>query len=378
MGNRVKISHKSRYAPIRYEATRPYAMRFGKLFMAAARNGAAARMAFVQKDLLPLLVGEIRRLGKPDGPGPGQGEITNVQVYAGYQNGGRQVFDVRSELAKSLLVTDYVDIPCETLTFPLQAFYLHFGSGTGLVDDGMEIEGAFVQHLPDEQAMLIDLVPAGMFSVSEFWRLPRGEQMTGVRIDLDRPSEAVANALDRSLDKLIENNRAIFQQMADLERQLAAQYGQPIKVPSPVENLENKRDLLHRALRLVINTLFFLMAAPEDVQEDWEEETPADLMAQLSSEKFGTRKTAENRLANEGYVKVRFIGRHYSASAGARAVSEALASGRAMPTHLRRGHFRNQPYGPERALRRTVFIAPTVVNAGKGEPLGRVYDFSTQ
>ena len=202
--------------------------------------------------------------------------------------------------------------------------------------------------------------------------------MTGVRIDLDRPSEAVANALDRSLDKLIGNNRAIFQQMADLERQLAAQYGQPIKVPSPVENLENKRDLLHRALQLVVNTLFFLMAAPEDVQEDWEEETPADLIAQLSSEKAGTRKTAENRLANEGYVKVRFIGRHYSASADAKAVSEALAPGRAMPTHLRRGHFRNQPYGPERAFRRTVFIAPTVVNAGKGEPLGRVYDFSTQ
>jgi len=78
----------------------------------------------------------------------------------------------------------------------------------------------------------------------------------------------------------------------------------------------------------------------------------------------------------QGYVRVRFVGRHYAESAGAKAVSEAMGTGRTMPTHLRRGHFRNQPYGPERSLRRTVFIAPIVVNPGKGEPAGRIYDTS--
>lgn len=376
MGHKVKITRNSRYAPIRYEATRPYADRFGKLFMAEARKGEARRIAFVKNDLLPLIAGEIARMGKPIGPGPGQGETSNVQIYAGYQDGGRLVFDVRNELARSLLITDSREIPCDAITFPSRAFYLHFGCGTGLVENGMEIEGAFVQHLEDEKALLIDLVPAGSFAAKAFWQLPMGEQMTGVRVNLDRPSESIMEALDRSLNEIIERNQAVFQQMADLERQLTAQYGQPVKVPSPVENLGDKRDLLHRALQLVINTLFFLNAVPSDVQEDWEEEAPAELIAQLQSDKFGTRKTAENNLTNQGYVKVRFIGRHYAGSDDAKAVSEALGTSRSMPTHLRRGHFRNQPYGPERALRKTVFIAPIVVNAGKTELAGRIYEAS--
>lgn len=377
MSHKVKITRNSRYAPLRYEATRPYAARFGKLFMAESKKGPEKRRIFIQRDLLPLLNAEITRLGKPVGPGPGQGEIGNVQIFGGYQDGGRVIFDVRAELSKSLLVTDCRDIPCEAITFPAKAFYLHFGPGTGLMENGMEIEGAFVQHLEAENIMLIDLAPAGAFSAKAFWLLPMGEDMTGVSINLNSGSESVMDALDRSLNEIIENNQAVFKQMAELERQLTAQYGQPIKVPAPVEDLSNKRGLLHRALQLVVNTLFFLNAMPEDVQEDWEEEAPGELVKQLHSEKFGTRKTAENNLANQGYVKVRFVGRHYAGSAEAKAISEAVGNNKTMPTHLRRGHFRNQPYGPDRALRKTVFIAPVVVNAGKGEPTGRIYNVST-
>lgn len=376
MGNKVKTTRNSRYAPIRYEATRPYAMRLGKLHMAEAEKGEARRMAFVQKDLLPLLIREIQQLGNPPGPGPGQAEILNVQIYGGYQDGGRIIFDVRNELSRSLLATDSTEIPCDAVVFPARSFYLQFGPGTGLRDHGLEIEGAFVQHLAEDKAMVIDLVPAGAFSYKAFWQLPMGEQMTGIRVDLDNPSEPVSAALDRSIDNVMARNRAIFDQIAEIERQLAEQYGEVVRVPSPVENLADKRDLLHSALQLVLNTLFFLAAESEDVQEDWEEEAPAEFIAQLHSEKFGTRKTAENNLANQGYVRVRFVGRHYAESAGAKAVSEAMGTGRTMPTHLRRGHFRNQPYGPERSLRRTVFIAPIVVNPGKGEPAGRIYDTS--
>lgn len=376
MSNKVKITRNSRYAPIRYEATRPYAMRLGKLHMTEAKKGAARRMTFVQKDLFPLLLREIQQLGKPPGPGPGQAEISNVQIYGGYQDSGRIIFDVRQELSRSLLATDSTEIPCEAVAFPMRSFYLHFGSGSGLRDNGLEIEGAFVQHLEEDKAMLIDLVPAGAFSYKTFWQLPMGEPLTGVRIDLNNPSESVSAALDRSIDDVMTRNRSIFAQIAQMERQLTEQYGEVVKVPSPVENLADKRELLHRAIQLVLNTLFFLVAAPEDVQEDWEEEAPAEVVAQLHSEKFGTRKTAENNLSSQGYVRVRFIGRHYAGSAEAKAVSEAMGTGRTMATHLRRGHFRAQPYGPERTLRKTVFIAPVVVNAGKCETAGRIYDTS--
>lgn len=376
MGNKVRITRNSRYAPIRYEATRPYATRLGKLHVAEAKKGAARRMAFIQKDLFLLLLREIQQLGKSPGPGPGQAEIANVQIYGGFQDGGRIIFDVRHELARSLLATDSTEIPCGAVAFPTRSFYLHFGPGTGLRDNGMEIEGAFVQHLVEDKALLIGLVSAGSFSYKAFWQLSMGEQMTGVRVELNNPSESVSAALDRSIDDVMTRNQAARDQVSQVERQLNEQYGEIVKVPSPVENLTDKRELLHSALQLVLNTLFFLAAVPEDVQEDWEEEAPAEVVAQLHSEKTGTRKTAENNLANQGYVRVSFVGRHYAESAEAKALSEAMGTGRTMPTHLRRGHFRNQPYGPERSLRKTVFIAPVVVNAGKCEPAGRIYDTS--
>lgn len=61
-------------------------------------------------------------------------------------------------LTQSLLITDADDIPCSELVFPAQDFYLHFGRGTGLKDDGSEIEGAFVSRYDNQ--LNIDLVPA--------------------------------------------------------------------------------------------------------------------------------------------------------------------------------------------------------------------------
>jgi hypothetical protein len=120
--------------------------------------------------------------------------------------------------------------------------------------------------------------------------------------------------------------------------------------------------------------LFYLAAEPDDIYEDWDSEAPVDLIQQTHSEKFGTRKTAENTLSSKGYMKVRYVGSQYAKSSSAKEISDAFSSGRTVQTHFRRGHFRRQPHGPENSLRKTVFIAPVVVNAGQGELQGRIYE----
>jgi hypothetical protein len=376
MSQKIKIRRQSRYAPIRYEATRDYAGRLGKRFTAEAQKGDQARLAFVKKQLLPLIKLEVEKYGHQDGPGPIQAELVNIQIYAGFQSRGRVIFDVHKRLSKSLLVTDSADIPCEALSFPHDAFYLHFGSGTGLIDTGMEIEGAFIQYSPEQRLMMIDLAPVGAFAVGQFWRLPMGDALTGVSVHLDRDDESISQALDRSIDDVIAQNVAALEQYAELERKLTEQYGQVVKVPSRAQNLADKRPLLHQALQLVVNTLFYLSAIPEDIREDWENDVPQAQRDQLSAEKLGTRKATENFLANQGYVKVKMVGQQYADSANAIAVSDEIGSGRSVSMHLRRGHFRNQPYGPKHSLRKTVFIAPIVVNPGKGEAAGRIYEAS--
>ncbi len=373
--SRLPIRNTSRYAPIRYEATRPYAMRIGRRFAAAAKQGESVRLDFVRKELFPLVQEELSRLGAPPGPGPGQAEITNVQLFGPFQQDGRIIFDMHRLLTQALTVTDIKDVPCGALTFPAEHFYIHFGQESGITSDGLPVEGAFVTHLETPHRLIVDLIPAGFYANPYFWELPMGETPIGRSIDLSQPNLPVVTAMERSVAEVMENNRKMFQELEALERQLSEQYGQIVKVPTPMERLDDKMPMLRQALQMVVNTCFFLTAT-EDVHEGWELDAPADLRLQAEhAEKPGTRKTAENTLANSGYIKVRYVGQRYGATQAAQDLGEALSSGRVMPTHFRRGHVRHQPYGPERALRKIVFIPPVLVNPHRaGDSPGRVYD----
>ena len=94
----VKISKRSAYAPIRYEATRPFAAAIARRFLAEEARGEQARLRFVKSDLFPLLSNAI---GKgPNGAGPVQAEITNVQVFAHFISGGKIILDMSRTLSQ--------------------------------------------------------------------------------------------------------------------------------------------------------------------------------------------------------------------------------------------------------------------------------------
>ena len=368
----IKINRRSAYAPLRYEATRPFAVSIGKAFVAESQRGDTARMAFVRGPLLNLLQAASRKIGAQHGPGPLQAELVNVQMFGSYLDGGKVVFDLSKVLVQTLGHSDAEDIPCGELPFPAQSFYLHFGNGSGLSDGGFDIEGAFVVNGIDR--MIIDLVPQG-FGQEHFLSLPMGETTIGTYVMLNNPTKPISKSLTDSIASVLEQNAAIFAQVADIEKQLTQQYGQVVKVPSPVENLADKAPLLQRALSLIVNTMFYLASEPEDDEEGWSRDTPKEAVEALTaSVNPGEIKAIENTLLKAGYSKVRLVGRRFEASAVAGQMQAVVASGKALSSHFRRGHFRRQPYGPERALRKTIFVAPVMVNSGIGaEPQGRIY-----
>lgn len=367
----VKINRRSAYAPIRYEATRPFAVNLGKAFSAASARGEASRHSFLMDTLLPVLK---RQIGAgAGGGGPVQSEIANVQVFGNYMAGGKIILDMAKVLCQALLHTDAADVPCGELVFPFKSFYIHFGGDAGLHDSGMAIEGVFVHKEGDR--VLFELAPGGFGSVG-YLSLPAGEFMVGGFLLLGDPKKTVSQALHDSINGIVEGNKAMLEQIAVLEKQLSQQYGQVIRVPTGIDDLQGKEPLLLKVLNLVINTLFYINAEPDDVQEDWGRETPKEALEELrKTDKAGTIKTLENSLLKAGYTKVRIVGRRYGESIAGQAVGEAISSGRTMPTHFRRGHLRHQAHGPEHALRKWIFVAPVVVNLSAGQDLpGRIYD----
>ncbi len=369
---KILINTQSVYAPIRYEATRPFAAQLGKRFIAAARLGESQRKSFVFNELFD----HVRKAVEyypTEGPGPTQSELTNVQTFGEFQANGKIIFDVAKPLASNLLLTDAESIPCSELEFPVPCFYLHFGTNCDLVDDGFGIEGAFVTK--NKERLIIDLVRDG-FGQENYFTLPMGEMLVSVPIDMTNGSKSILNALNDSITEVIDQRAKSFADVADLELKLLEEHGEVIKVPVAVEFLQDKRDILRKALGLIVNTLFYLMAEPDDVNNGWGSDTPIEAVNALAlASKVGTKKTIENTLSKSGYVKVKYVGDKFTESVSAQSVAHALRDGKTLATHIRRGHFRRQAYGQHFALRKTIFVAPCVVNSGDGELLqGRIYD----
>jgi hypothetical protein len=371
---KIQITSRSEYAPLRYEATRSFATNLGKRFIAASRLGESERIEFVRTTLHNHLKVEVARFPMKC-PGLVQSEIMNVQVFGESLAGGKIIFDVAKPLVTSLLITDVNAIPCSELTFPATRFYLHFGVDCGLSADQFEIEGAFV--MKHEDRLVIDLVRAD-FGKELFYALPSAEVGVGVSIDISDGTKPILRALEDSITSTLAQNAKTFEEIAALEAKLTEQYGEVIKVPSPVEQLDEHREILYRSLGLIVNTMFYLMAEPEDVLDGWGRDTPTFALETLTAaEKSGTKTTIENTLIKAGYTKVRFVGRRYAASSAANAIPRESGTGKTLVTHVRRGHLRRQAYGEHLSQRKIIFVAPVVVNADKGELVhGRIYDAS--
>lgn len=369
---RIPVSSESVYAPLRYEATRPYAVLLGKLFSANARMGERARQEFVGNELLDLVIPAVSQVGNPRGPGPAQAEMVNVQIFGNFQDAGKIIFDLNKSLSRALIMTDALDIPCGEIELPAPAAYFHFGRLQGDEATVTQIEGAFICRTGSR--LMIDLVPFG-FGSPMFTLLPQGEPLIGVSIDVSDPQKPIAQALHDSVEMVVRHNNEVLAKAAEIEREIEARHGQIVKVPSPAHRLADNEPMLRRTLALILNAIFYLSAEPEDCIEGWGSDAPEDVVHQLqSATKTGTIRTLQNTLLKSGYTKVRLVGQRFAKSLEAGAIEQATDGGRRMPTHFRRGHFRLQVHGPERALRKRIFVAPVMVNAGIGDPAGKVYE----
>lgn len=280
MSHKVTTSALSRYAPLRYEATRPFAITLGRRYNLRAGLGFKERSRHIQHELLPAVRQALTNMGPQPGPGPGQAEIGNIQVFAGYLAGGRVIFDFHKRLTAALLDTDVDAIPLSAIPRPADSLYLHWGSESGLSLDGDTIEGAFVMWSmePGESpTLLVDFVKEGQFSDQLFWLQEAGEPTTGCSIDLSHPERGVIAALEDSVAKIVERNKSALAQIAETARQLEEIYGEVASIPSPIASIGQNLPLLKRGLAMVVNCLLYLAVAPEDQSDEWDDRADAVL-----------------------------------------------------------------------------------------------------
>jgi len=385
-----------RFHPERFITQHPSARALGSLARARTRDKqsgltmddfnrvqeAVAKDAQSQLFELPLAV-------RHSLPALGSAPIAQAASLAAHlvmwMTAGRQIYDLPPALVERFKQTDVDDVPLPLLKFPYEGLYLYWGPQADLeLEPGWLIDGAYVMTgVPGVLQLVVTAAPTD--PVEGAWWSVKGEPYYFQAFEQDTLGMDVGTAVDTVLSKeLAELRQRIAKPAMDVDATLhelvASGEVDPARAPKHVEDVSartatqewdrvSRRHAVYVAsLKLVVNALCYLTAYPEDSIAEFPTGAPQHLVKSAESTDFKTAKSARGRLAELGYLPVHLCGKE-------------LASMNSMPVpeghvraHWRRGHWRRQPYGEGRALRKLIWVMPMLVGAGdKDEPLGHLY-----
>lgn len=282
-------------------------------------------------------------------------ENTNYAIldYLRWRTQGRHFFQTTDSLDQALAATDIAsDIPAQWLKAPYRVQFIQFGDtrSTPLYVEHQQtgrhvLEGAYVTDCP----LVRDSGAAARFLTFTFIGSPLGK----------------ANLFDDAVHVvtlLVEDEAETLDKMIAESLQLEGE--QEGKALSLDEKPYVREMVYHLAkVLLYLNTEAVTRVVHNERSE---------LLVRAGQIKSPAKLAKLQRQAQRAYDRI-IIGPKTVAE-----TSEASApTGRRVASHWRRGHFREQPYGEKRLLRRLIWLQPTLINAalavGQGAPTGKPY-----
>lgn len=298
---------------------------------------------------------------------------------------GRQIYDIPPGLADRFRQTDVDDVPLSILKFPYKSLYIHWESQRDIeLEQGWCVDGAYVQKHGDTGAIEILVTSAPNNREEARWWPIKTEPYFYQVFKNELLSMDVGMAVDSALSNdLAELQQKVNAPPADTEpmrRQLiSAGAIDPSHPPiedvrartasQEIERLIRRREAYAASLKLVINTLAYITAYPDDSRSEYPASAPVDLVRVSASTDLKKAKKARSKLEELGYLPVHICGQgllpgEYVNHDG----------GRHMRAHWRRGHWRRQPYGEGRSLRRLIWVMPMIINKREdGDLPGHLY-----
>lgn len=308
----------------------------------------------LQHDLQKVAVVELSRLEKHEGKKLDTDMVMNAIVSADvaiFHAYGRQVFHLDHDLVDELCHTDVDDVPCDLVKIPHLSFYLSFenpplGSGTE------DIQGYLITSAENTPTYL---------------------QITAMRMK-NGAAEAVDVAyLDLGVHDIIKNALAEARsELPDLDptRERPADWDSRRNLIYEGFQLYAQKQAagirrLEASLRLIINALLYISTSPPQ-KRGWHPQAPNELAIKTEGQTGASK--AEQQLVRDGWTRVNLLSLQHD--------GDRLEEGQgARRGHRRRGHWRNQRFGPQLSLSRVLWIRPVYVR-GIGDVEGRHYHVS--
>jgi hypothetical protein len=310
-----------------------------------------------------------------------------TDFFVRFWDGPRQIFNFDSELVGMLTKTEVGDVPWDSLRFPYQEFYIHFGCALeSQIESNRRLykaEGAYVLVQPGPS--FVEGFNPGALHVQISTRLvhPSYEEVLGGMqrgFSLKEPvyrmtvsgeaGETVTQALARGRAANLEMCRKLDGDILASSKGVAAQYGiDSGKLASANSlGLEERRFLrgellTAEALPLVFNCIAYLTAIPEQREAVYPAEAPKSLVERIEKAPTPKKKAILTKnMDHLGFTKLVFV-----KDPAPTAIAVPAETGKTVRTHWRRGHWRSQAFGSGMIKRVLIWIRPCVVNAEKAE-----------
>lgn len=369
-----------KYYPVRFAQARPflpivlrtYRQHLGTgLFLSMSGLGAMMRL---YGEIYDGLVGPLPAERRPLDIGCLGKEMDAGLHYCAFVQQGRNIFHLLPEVATMLRHTDVDAIPLEAVKVPYPVLYLWFGPQAALDPwgTGDVVDGAYVTRREAKGDVVWEII-LSTWRADVDYRRPRNVILRPDRyyycpLEPAGPDATVGEAVEKQLLKEtsfcredLPDTSGVYEldgrrvQIVDLRGEAQEREVREFATGYPV---------FREALKLVMNGVCFITAYPDDIEARRPEETPPELLEQAETGRTARlRKEAAHKLDYHGYVPIRFCG-------GAAERTAGFPTGREVSPHWRRGHWRHQPHGVGRALRKLVWIMPVVVRKDRGEPTG--------
>lgn len=307
-----------------------------------------------------------------------------VLLAAQYEKNGRQIFDLHDHVVELLNMTDLGTTTLLDINLPYDCFFIRFGKQDGLsapFDESSEehVDGAFIAVSPyDYDGEKGQRLKIGLTMVKDDGH---GVMLPGYFVDI-LPNERqlpVMDALTRSLTRMADRSglSALLppgKSVHDSDWDLPLLRGADAIAAARVMDFMEGIGLLKKAMPLIANCLFYLESLKSLPRLSVGRDVPPALEAEWLAKHESKRHKLQSNLFADGYAVVRFVGDELGTLAEQLRLSRGSGPRAA---HWRRGHQREQWYGPKDAqTKKRIWIKPTLVNAAMvndGDMPGHIY-----
>ncbi|MHB0927277.1 MAG: hypothetical protein ACYC1F_12335 [Gallionellaceae bacterium] len=287
--------------------------------------------------------------------------------YLAFVGAGRNIFHFGDGLTQAFRRTDVTDFVLGEIVLPYPTVYLSFGAQADLepFGDDAKIDGAYVT---DNSGHCIQILLTTRGQPSDKPWFNRWEKYYYLSLRKTDLSMTVVEACEAALKEEIEQSLAGVAKHEVKAAEMGVKSRAHQTAIERVAEYQSAFPVFMESLKLVINGLAYLAHYRDDIEKRWVDGTPPAMIEKIErATTYKEKQRVVSKLLSMGYTIVNLCGMEFEKT------REAHGVGSEMSAHWRRGHWRIQPHGPGRTLRKRVWIMPVLVRSDLELKAGHIY-----